>query len=113
MAEKNPDARRLGGPGASHEKRRQPDKSKPHGQLDREDARSGAHHLRGVEKTAQNRPFGDAREFEVDDERSRADAGATRGKQHAAPAPNRSESNSGDTAADDDLIHPIDRKQVR
>jgi hypothetical protein len=28
---KNPDAERIGGPGASHENRRQPEKSKPRG----------------------------------------------------------------------------------
>jgi hypothetical protein len=113
MPDKNEATHRVGGPGASHENRKQPEKSKPHGQLDREDARSGAHHLRGVTDTAQNKPYGDAKSFEVDNERSRADAGAARGKQHAAPGANRSKGSVGDTAEDDDLLHPIDRKQVR
>lgn len=31
MPEKHPDAERIGGPGASHENRRDPDKTKPRG----------------------------------------------------------------------------------
>jgi hypothetical protein len=33
MAKKHPATERIGGPGAAHENRRQPQKSKPHGRL--------------------------------------------------------------------------------
>jgi hypothetical protein len=113
MPEKNSADKRVGGPGAAHENRKAPEKSKPHGQLDREDARSGAHHLRGVSRSGQDKPYAEAQPFTVEHERSRADAGATRGQQHAGEAPNRSASDVGHTAKDTDLIHPRDRKQVR
>ena len=35
MAKKHPDTERVGGPGASHENRKEPQKSKPHGELSR------------------------------------------------------------------------------
>ena len=35
MPEKHPDTKRDGGPGASHENRKQPQKSKPHGELNK------------------------------------------------------------------------------
>ena len=38
---KHPATRRIGGPGASHENRKQPKKSKPHGQLNTVSTRSG------------------------------------------------------------------------
>jgi hypothetical protein len=38
---KKPATRRHGGPGASHENRRQPQKSKPHGEISRAAVKSG------------------------------------------------------------------------
>jgi hypothetical protein len=106
MPDKHTAARRVGGPGAAHENRQAPGKSRPHGTLDRNDARSGA-------RREQNKPWGEAGPFDSDSERGHAEVAATRGKQHAAPAADRSRSNAGDTAADTDLIHPRDRRQVR
>jgi hypothetical protein len=39
--EKHPDTERHGGPGASHENRKQPEKSKPHGEISRDEVKSG------------------------------------------------------------------------
>jgi hypothetical protein len=33
MLKKHPDTERIGGPGASHENRKKPNKSRPHGEL--------------------------------------------------------------------------------
>ena len=106
MPQKRSTARPVGGPGAAHANRQTPEKSRPHGTLDRDDARSGAHR-------EQNKPWGEAESFDTDVARGHAETGATRGPQHAAPAPDRSESNTGDTAADGDVVHPRERRQVR
>jgi hypothetical protein len=103
---KNPDALRFGGPGASHENRQKPRKSKPHGDVAREDARSGS-------RREHNKPWGKAESFSVENNRSRADAGATKVPQKAVPARGRGVNPHGDTAADTDLIKPRSRRQVR
>jgi hypothetical protein len=41
MPQKHRATKRIGGPGASHENRKQPAKSKPHGELSRKDVKSG------------------------------------------------------------------------
>lgn len=106
MADKHPDTKRVGGPGASHENRREPDKSKPNAVQDN-DTRSGADHRE------QNKPQDHAPKVKADLHASRADAGADPVARKPAPPQGRGVSNAGDTAKDDDLIHPIDRKQVR
>jgi hypothetical protein len=50
MPQKHPNTRREGGPGASHENRKQPAKSKPHARLNKPQPRQG--HTR---RTAQNK----------------------------------------------------------
>lgn len=106
MADKHRETERVGGPGASHENRRQPDKSKADAVQDN-DARSGGDH------PEQNKPWDHMPKVKTDLNASRADAGADPAARKPAPSQGRGVSNAGDTAKDDDLIHPIDRKQVR
>ncbi len=47
--------KRLGGPGASHENRRDPEKSKPHAELSKHEMKSG-----NAEKREQNKRLPDA-----------------------------------------------------
>ena len=60
MPEKKADAKRVGGPGASHENRKEPEKSKPHARLNDEHPEQG--HTR---RTAQGKSGGDGREHAV------------------------------------------------
>ena len=55
MPAKHPDTRRTGGPGASHENRKQPKKSKPHGHISRAEAKSG-----NAQRREQNKSLGPA-----------------------------------------------------
>jgi hypothetical protein len=57
MPKKHPDADRIGGPGASHENRKQPEKTRPHGELSRPHPKQG-----NTERTAQGKSGGDGRE---------------------------------------------------
>ena len=59
--QKHPDAERIGGPGASHENRKQPEKSKPHAELPHEAAGSGNRSTR-----EQNKPGGPDPRFTTD-----------------------------------------------
>ena len=68
--QKHADSTRSGGPGASHENRKEPGKSKPHGELPHDDAHSG-----DPAKRVQNKPWDHAEEFHVDDFAGRKDAG--------------------------------------
>ena len=82
---KHPDTERIGGPGAAHENRKEPEKSKPHGELPHEDAGSGNAGTR-----VQNKPWDQAKEFQADDFAGRKDAGGDH--QVKKPAPKRSKS---------------------
>jgi hypothetical protein len=68
--QKHPDAERTGGPGASHENRKHPDKSKPHGELPHADAGSGNRATR-----EQDKRMGEPAEFSSDEFAGRTDAG--------------------------------------
>src|SRR5215213_9640349 len=57
MAEKHPDTKREGGPGASHENRKEPEKSKPHARLNDHHPEQGNTH-----RNAQGKSGGDGRE---------------------------------------------------
>ena len=50
MAKKDSDTKRIGGPGASHENRKEPQKSKPHGRLNRPHPKQG-----NTKRTAQGK----------------------------------------------------------
>lgn len=101
MPQKHADAERIGGPGASHENRREPHKSKPHGELNREDAGSSNVQKRTQRKTS---------EGGSDSFASRADAGAGSGPR---PAEKGGINPFGHTARDDDAVKPKNRRQVR
>ncbi len=60
MPDKNADAKRVGGPGTSHENRKEPEKPKPHARLNDEHPKQG--HTR---RTAQGKSGGDGREHAV------------------------------------------------
>ena len=64
------DTERIGGPGAAHENRKEPQKSRPHGELPHEDAGSGNAGTR-----VQNKPWDQAEEYQVDEFAGRKDAG--------------------------------------
>ena len=68
--QKHPDTERIGGPGASHENRKEPEKSRPHGELPHEDAGSG-----NAATRVQNKPWDQAKEYQVDEFAGRTDAG--------------------------------------
>jgi hypothetical protein len=57
MPEKHLNTKREGGPGASHENRKEPEKSKPHARLDDRHPEQGNTH-----RTAQGKSGGDGRE---------------------------------------------------
>jgi hypothetical protein len=57
MPDKHPAAERTGGPGASHENRKQPEKSKPHGELKEFHPEQG-----NTKRNAQGKSGGDGRE---------------------------------------------------
>jgi hypothetical protein len=56
MPKKHPATKRIGGPGASHENRQQPKKSKPHARLNKPQPRQG-----NTKRTAQGKSGGDGR----------------------------------------------------
>ena len=85
-AQKHSDADRIGGPGAAHENRKHPEKSRPHGELPHEDAGSGNAATRQQGMPSGNSPLRDE---------------------------GRSFSNAGDTGKGDDPIKPKNRRQVR
>ncbi len=70
---------------AADENRKEPEKSKPHGELPHEDAGSGNAGTR-----VQNKPWDQAKEFQADDFAGRKDAGGDH--QVKKPAPKRSKS---------------------
>ncbi len=107
MPDKHPNTERIGGPGASHENRREPEKSKPHGVQDTAETASGADH-----KT-QNKPWDQVEATRPDLFKSRADAGADSVPTQPKLPEGRGFSDHGDTYKDDDAIHPKDRRQVR
>jgi hypothetical protein len=107
MPDKHPNTERLGGPGASHENRREPDKSKPHAVQDTKEVASGADHK------VQNKQFGQAERPQPDMFKSRADAGADSVPLQPKEPEGRGFSDHGDTYKDDDAVHPKDRRQVR
>jgi hypothetical protein len=106
MPEKHPNTDRIGGPGASHENRREPDKSKPHAVQDTKETASGADHK------VQNKHLGQAQSTDTDLFKSRTDAGADSVPTQPKLPEGRGFSD-GDTYKDDDAIHPKDRRQVR
>ena len=57
MPRKHSDAERIGGPGASHENRKAPEKSRPHGGLNRPHPGQG-----NTKRTSQGKSGGDGRE---------------------------------------------------
>ena len=57
MPKKHPNTEREGGPGASHENRKEPGKSKPHGRLNDPHPEQGNTH-----RNAQGKSGGDGRE---------------------------------------------------
>ena len=61
----------------------------------------------------QNKPWQQAPKVKTDLHASRADAGADRRPRKPGLPEGRGLSRAGDTAKDDDLIHPKDRRQVR
>jgi hypothetical protein len=59
MPKQNPNTERIGGPGASHENRKEPKKTRPHGELNR----PHPHPQQGnTKRTAQGKSGGDGRE---------------------------------------------------
>ncbi len=107
MPDKHPNTERIGGPGASHENRREPDKSKPHAVQDTKETASGADH-----KVQNKRPDQEQR-AQPDLFKSRADAGADSVSLQPKLPEGRGFSDHGDTYKDDDAIHQKDRRQVR
>jgi hypothetical protein len=71
---------RVGGPGASHENRQEPKKSKPHAELPHEDAGSGDRATR-----VQNKPWDHADEFQTDEFAGRKDAGGDHQRKKPVP----------------------------
>lgn len=65
MPEKHSDAKRIGGPGASHENRKQPSKSKPHARLNDYHPEQGS-----TKRTAQGKSGGDGRDHSQSTPRS-------------------------------------------
>jgi hypothetical protein len=57
MPEKHPNTRREGGPGASHENRKEPQKSKPHGELNKHHPEQG-----NTKRNSAGKSGGDGRE---------------------------------------------------
>ncbi len=57
MPKKNPNTEREGGPGASHENRKEPEKSKPHGRLNDPHPEQ-----RNTHRNARGKSGGDGRE---------------------------------------------------
>jgi len=57
MPEKHPETRREGGPGASHENRKEPQKSKPHGELNKQHPEQG-----NTKRSSAGKSGGDGRE---------------------------------------------------
>jgi hypothetical protein len=57
MPKKHPNTKRIGGPGASHENRKEPRKSKPHARLNRYHPEQG-----NTKRTAQGKSGGDGRQ---------------------------------------------------
>jgi hypothetical protein len=107
MPDKHPNTERIGGPGASHENRREPDKSKPHAVQDTKETASSADHK------VQNKPWDQTAATQPDLFKSRADAGADSVPVQPKLPEGRGFSDHGDTYKDDDLVHPKDRRQVR
>jgi hypothetical protein len=89
MPQKNP-AKHVGGPGAAHENRKHPEKSKPHGELPHDDASAGnvATRIQHESMGGDHRPS------------------------HQAPEA-RGHSNVGHTGKKDDPVKPKSRRQVR
>jgi hypothetical protein len=56
MPNKHPATKRIGGPGASHENKKEPQKSKPHARLDKLHPEQG-----NTKRTAQGKSGGDGR----------------------------------------------------
>jgi hypothetical protein len=56
-SKKHPDTERIGGPGASHENRKEPEKSKPHARLNDFHPEQG-----NTKRTAQGKSGGDGKE---------------------------------------------------
>lgn len=109
MPEKHPDAKRIGGPGASHENRQQPAKSKPHGEIARTDASSGNAGTR-----RQNKPWGEAPDIAPDFASGRTDAGGGGLKaRRPTPPASRGVNPRAHTGKDDDPVKPKNRRQVR
>jgi hypothetical protein len=106
-ARKNPETNRGGGPGAAHQNRKHPEKSKPHGELPQEDAGTGNAATRvqhkSMEKVAGTR---------TDAFAGHTGTGGSHRPSHQS-AEGRGYSNAGHTAKDDDLIKPKNRRQVR
>jgi len=107
MPRKHQASDEIGGPGASHENRREPHKSKPHGEIDREDTESGNRAKR------KQRPPSEPEPPETDIFASRADAGAGAGRQPVPPGEKRGVSRAGHTAGKDEPHKPKSRRQVR
>jgi len=61
----------------------------------------------------QNKPWDEMPKIKTDLHASRADAGADNRARKPSTPEERGLSKAGDTAKDDDLIHPKDRRQVR
>jgi hypothetical protein len=106
-AHKNPDTERVGGPGAAHQNRKHPEKSKPHGELPHEDAGSGNAATRIQRKSMEKVPGARTDAFA-----GHTGAGGNHRPSHQS-AEGRGYSNAGHTAKDDDLIKPKNRRQVR
>jgi hypothetical protein len=106
---KHPATRRIGGPGASHENRKLPQKSKPHGEISRAEARSGNRSSR-----RQNKPWDEMPDIAAEQASGRVDAGGGRVKaRRPSPPASRGVNPRAHTAEDDDPVKPKNRRQVR
>jgi hypothetical protein len=105
-AQKNSQSERVGGPGAAHENRKHPEKSRPHGELPHEDTGSGNATTRVQNKVLSRVDSG-----------TDAFAGHTGAGGDHRPSHQKSEgrgySHAGDTGKDDDPVKPKNRRQVR
>ena len=98
--------KRVGGPGAAHENRKHPEKSKPHGDLPHDDTSAGNAATRVQNKIMDKVPGA----------RTDAFAGHTGAGGDHRPSQQKREgghSNTGHTGKTDDPIKPKDRRQVR
>lgn len=105
--QKNPATERIGGPGAAHENRKEPEKSRPHGELPHDDAGSG-----NAATRIQNKILDKVPGARTDAFAGHPGAGGDH-RPHHLTEESRGHHHTGDTGKDDDPVKPTDRRQVR